>query len=184
MTDRSIARRYGRAVLDVAIQEADPEAVQQQLDDMAELIGGHDELRRALTNPAVPTPRKRAAVAALLERVSAVSTVSPVVSKLLLLLAERDRLGLLDELRRVYGECLLAHRQIVRAEVTTAVPLSPERADAIARGLSKATGKQVMLETTVDASILGGVVARIGSVVYDGSVTRQLDRMQAMLIEG
>ena len=100
MTDRSIARRYGRAVLDVAIQEADPEAVQQQLDDMAELIGGHDELRRALTNPAVPTPRKRAAVAALLERVSAVSTVSPVVSKLLLLLSERDRLGLLDELRR------------------------------------------------------------------------------------
>jgi F-type H+-transporting ATPase subunit delta len=181
MTTRSIARRYGRALLDVARQEADPEAVERELREITECIEGHDDLRRLLASPAVPTPRKRAAVAALLEHTGSISSV---VSKLLLLLAERNRLGLLGGIRHAYGESLLAFRQIVRAEVTTAVPLSAERADAIVRGLSKTTGKHVTLSTHVDPTIIGGVIARLGSVVYDGSVTRQLDRLKATLIDG
>ena len=73
-----------------------------------------------------------------------------------------------------YRERLLDYQNVVRAEVTTAVPLAAERPQAIERGLAKVTGRTVTLATKVNPAIIGGVVARIGSMVYDGSVTTQL----------
>lgn len=181
MTLHAIARRYAKALLDVAVAESDPVAVGTQLADVRSTIEGHDELRRVLTHPAVPSTRKRAAVEALLARDTRLA--SP-VRKLLLLLADRDRLGLLGLLAEAYGEALRVHQHIVRADVTTAVPLSADAARALEHGLSRATGQRVTLETRVDPAILGGVIARLGSVIYDGSVTRQLERLKATLIAG
>ena len=76
---------------------------------------------------------------------------------------------------------LLAHQQVVWAEVTTAVPLTAERVQATKRGLERVTGRDVVLETKVDPAILGGVVARVGSTVYDASVTRQLAKIRNTL---
>ena len=95
-----------------------------------------------------------------------------------MLLAERDRLVLLPDLLAAYRERLLDHQQVVRAEVTTATPIGPERAKAIEQGLARVTGRTVRLGTRVDPSIIGGVVARIGDTIYDGSVTRQLELMK------
>jgi len=67
--------------------------------------------------------------------------------------------------------------------VTTTTPLAPERTQAIQRALNRVTGRAVRLTTRVDAAILGGMVARIGSTVYDGSVTRQLAKMKERLVE-
>jgi len=97
--------------------------------------------------------------------------------------ADRDRLVLLPDLLESYRDRLLAHRHVVRAEVTTTVPLAADRAKAIERSLAQVTRQTVMLETKVDAGILGGVVARIGSIVYDGSVTRQLEKMKQRLAD-
>ena len=132
-----------------------------------------------LLNPAVPVPRKRAAVVELTEQAKA----SPILSKLLVLLAERDRLVLLPDLLAAYRERLLDYQHVVRADVTTASPLAPERAQAIQNGLARVTGRTVILSTHVDPSIIGGVVARVGSTVYDGSVTRQLEKMKERLVE-
>jgi F-type H+-transporting ATPase subunit delta len=99
------------------------------------------------------------------------------------LLAERDRLVLLPDLLAAYRERLLDHQHVVRADVTTASPLSADRAQAIQSGLARVTGRTVMLSTHVDPSIIGGVVARVGSTVYDGSVTRQLEKMKERLVE-
>ena len=71
--------------------------------------------------------------------------------------------------------------KIVRAEVTTAVTLSPDRAKAVEQSLARMTGRTVTLETRMDPSIIGGVVARIGSTVYDGSVATQLRKMREQL---
>jgi F-type H+-transporting ATPase subunit delta len=106
------------------------------------------------------------------------------VRKLLLLMADRDRLMLLPELEQAYQGRLMRHLRIVEAHVTTAVALTPDRADALARGLSRATGKDVRLTTVVDPAIMGGVVARMGSTVFDGSVTRQLERLRRELVAG
>ena len=132
-----------------------------------------------LLNPAVPAPRKRAAVAAVIDG----AKLSPAVAKLLVLLAERDRLVLLPDLLAAYRERVLDLRKVVRAEVVTAEPLSTEGAQAVERGLAQMSGRNVQMALRVDPSIIGGVVARIGSTVYDASVATQLQKMKQRLVE-
>ena len=180
MTNKTAATRYARALLDVAVKEQLPlEDIDREIASFAGLFTAHPTLSKVLLNPAVPVPRKRAAVRDLV----ALTKVSSVVGKLLSLLAERDRLVLLPDLVASYRDLLADHRQVVRAEVTTTTPLAPERTQAIQRALNRVTGRAVRLTTRVDAAILGGMVARIGSTVYDGSVTRQLAKMKERLVE-
>ena len=178
MTSRTAALRYARALFDVAVKEqVDLDAIERQLASFADLLRTHELLGKVLLNPAVPAPRKRATVSELVKRLS----MTPVVSKTLVLLADRDRLVLLPEIVDAYRRRLLDHQHVVRAHVTTATPLSDERAQAIEKSLALATGRRVTLATSVDPSIIGGVVTRIGSTVYDASITRQLERMKQRL---
>jgi F-type H+-transporting ATPase subunit delta len=180
MTGRTAATRYARALFDVALKErADLATIERELSEASTFIAGNDALNRALSNPAIPVAKKKAVMEQLLER----SPVTPVLSRLLLLMAERDRLMLLPELAQAYRVRLMEHQQVVRAEVTTAIPLPPDRVSALQQGLASATGRQVQLDTRVDPSIIGGAVARIGSTVYDGSVTTQLQRLKQQLVE-
>jgi F-type H+-transporting ATPase subunit delta len=114
----------------------------------------------------------------------ALAKTAPMLAKLLNLLAERDRLVILPDLLASYRARLREHQGIVSAEVTTAEPLAADRVKAMEQSLAKATGGAVLLETKVDPSIVGGAIARVGSVVYDGSVTRQLARIKQRLVEG
>jgi F-type H+-transporting ATPase subunit delta len=185
MSSRAAAARYARALFDVARANAsqgrsgDPAQVGADLYAFVSLVGGNDELRRTLINPALPPAVKTNIVAALLER----QPLCEPVSRLLHMLAERDRLALLPDIAEIYQERLLDYQQVVRAEVTTAVPLSADKEDALRASLAQATGRQVRLQTSVDPAILGGVVARVGSRVFDGSVARHLERVKAQLIE-
>jgi F-type H+-transporting ATPase subunit delta len=179
MTNKTAAIRYARALLDVGVKEqADLEKIQQDLAMFVDLFARHPNLEKVLLNPAIPVPRKQGAVAELIRLVD----VSPVVAKLVTLLAQRDRLVLLPELLSAYRERLLDHQKVVRAEVTTAVSLAPHQTQALQQGLAQLTGRTVTLATNVDPSIIGGVVARIGSTVYDGSVTTQLQKMKERLV--
>lgn len=178
MTNRTAANRYARALLDVAIHEtADLEAIERDLAQFAQLFTDHPTLAKVLFNPAVPVQRKRAAVADLL----ALAKPSPILGKLIALLADRDRLVLIPDLLASYRDRLLDYRKVVRAEVTTAAPLPEGRAETIERRLAQLTGSKILLSTRTDPSIVGGLVARIGSTVYDGSVTRQLGKMKEAL---
>lgn len=179
MTNRTAAARYARALLDVAVKEkADVRAIERQLADFSRLLTDHVQLHKALVNPAIPVQRKRAAMEELTKRAGP----APIVAKLLMLLAARDRLASLPDLVTAYRERMLEHLKIVRAEVTTAIKLPPEREKAVEQSLAKMTGRTVTLETRVDPSIIGGVVTRIGSTVYDGSVTTQLQKMKERLV--
>ena len=177
MTQRTAAARYARALFDVALAEDDPQLVEQQLTTVVEVFTGHADLWRAVTNPAVPVQKKRAVVDELLPQLA----LQPVVHKLIAMMAGRDRLLLLPDLLDTYRTRLLDHQEVVRADVTTAVPLAPERAEALKDKLTAITGRKVLMQTTTNTDIIGGVVARIGSTVYDGSVKRQLEKMQERL---
>jgi F-type H+-transporting ATPase subunit delta len=180
VTNKTAAIRYARALLDVAVKEkADLELIENELTQFADLFKLYPLLEKVLLNPAVPVPRKRAAVGDLLAQ----AKLTPIVSKLLALLTDRDRLVLVPELLKAYSDRLLDHRGVVRAEVTTALALDPRRAGAIQQGLASLTGRTVLLATKIDPSIVGGLIARIGSTVYDGSVTRQLEKMKERLVE-
>ncbi len=181
MTNRTAATRYARALLDVALQEkADLNRVEDELVAFVDLFTSNDTIKKVLLNPAVPAPRKGAAV----EQIAAQAGASDVVRKLLVLLAQRDRLVVLPELLAAFRSRLMDHQKVVRAEVTTAVPLEPARAQGIERRLAEVTGRRVILTTTVDPAVVGGMVARVGGTVYDGSVTMQLQKMKARLAAG
>jgi len=177
MSQRTSANRYARALFDVALAEDDPQVVEDQLAGVVGVFTGHDGLWRLVTNPAVPVQKKRGVVDELLTKMD----LRPVLRKLLAMLADRDRLPLLPDLLDGYRGRLLDHQHVVRAHVTTAVPLAPERAIALQDRLASLTGRRVVMETATSPAIIGGVVARIGSTVYDGSVKRQLEKMKDRL---
>ena len=177
MPSRASAARYARALFDVALKESDPVQIERDLAALAGLMSSNAELHAALTNPAVPVSAKRRIADALGTRLSA----APPTRKLFLLLADRDRLGIVPDLLAIYRERLMEHQQVVRAEVTTAAPLTPERASQIEKKLAVLTGRKVDMKTSVDPSIIGGVVTRIGSTVYDGSLATRLAKLKEKL---
>lgn len=177
MSTRASAARYAKALFDVAITEATPEQAEKELTAFSDLVAAHADLRLALGSPAVPAPRKRAVVAQLLDR----QQPSSPVRKLLLLLAERDRLDLLPDLVSVFHQRVMEHLKVVQAEVTTAAALTPERVAQLQQRLGASIGRTVTLTTKVDPALIGGMVTRIGSTVYDGSVATQLAALQQRL---
>lgn len=179
MSVRGSAARYAKALLDVAGRESIAQQAEQDVAGFVQLLAQHPDLKQALTNPAVPVTAKRGVMQELVGRL----TLSSPVAKLLLLLAERDRLTLLPDLLAVYRDRLMEHEQVVRAEVTTAAPLEARQAEQLQRRLSEVTGRRVTMTTKVDPAIIGGIVARIGSTVYDGSVATQLVRIRERLLQ-
>ena len=178
MTNRGAATRYARALFDTVLAEGlDLQQTQKDLGEFARLVAGNDALQRVLTNPAIPVVRKRAVIEQLIARAS----LQPVVAKLLLMLAERDRLVILPDVADVFDARLMEHQNVVRASIVTAVALPTDRVSALAAGLTRATGRNVLVDTQVDPAIIGGAVARIGGTVYDGSITRQLERIRETL---
>jgi F-type H+-transporting ATPase subunit delta len=181
MTSKTAAIRYARALFEVALREnADLDRIEQELAGFEDLFKQQPALKKVMLNPAVPVPRKRAAMVDL----TAYAQTSPIVTKLLVLLAERDRLIVLPDLLASYRDRLSSHRNVVRAEVTTSTPLAKGAADAIQQRLAQVTGRTVSMQTRVDPAIVGGLVAKVGSTVYDASVTRQLEKIRDRLVEG
>ncbi len=184
MTSRAAATRYARALFDVALKESDIRQAGRDLDGFAGVVAGNETLARVLANPAIPAAQKRAVIDSLLQ---AGGMASPVVANLLRLLADRDRLGLLAEVAEAYRVRIREYDQVIRVEIITAVVLPPDRLAALRQQLAAAGGRRpedVHVESRVDPAIIGGAITKIGSTVYDGSVTRQLAKMKETLAAG
>jgi F-type H+-transporting ATPase subunit delta len=180
MSLRTSANRYAKALFDVALQEnADLAQVGRDLDAVVAMLKGSPDLAESANRTGVSDADRLAIV----DKIGAAMGLTQAVKKLLLLLTQGRKLALMPELAMAYSERLLAHQNIVRAEVTSAAPLSPEKTKALEESLSQVTGKKVELSVSVNPELLGGVVARIGSTVYDGSVKTQLQRMRQELVE-
>lgn len=174
MTEQAAAGRYARALFEVSLDGGDPRRTERDLAAFQELVDGHEALGRVVRNRAVSPVVKKSVVAAILER----TKTADVVERLLLMLAERGRLHLLPALLAVYRERLREHLGVVRARVTTAEPLDRKRVASINRKLNAATGREVTIETAVDADLVGGMVTRIGGTVFDGSLAHHLGRLR------
>ena len=179
MSARTSAARYARALLEVALKESDPQKIERDLTSFANAVESSPELAHAVSNPRLPPGTRRGLVDALAKRIG----MEPPAAKLLALLADRGRLEITKDLLDIYRERLLAHSNIVKGTVTSATPLAPERVKALEQSLSSATGKSVQLDVNVDPALIGGVVTKIGSTVYDGSIRTQLQRMKQQLVE-
>ncbi len=175
MTEQAAATRYARALFEVSLDLGDPKQTEREIAAFQELVDGHETLGRVVLNRAISPAVKKAIVEAILERTP---TTSNVVRRLLVMLAERGRLHLLPTLLAVYRDRLMEHLGVVRARVATAEALDRKRVASINQKLDAATGQQVTIETTVDESLMGGMVTRIGGTVFDGSLAHHLDRLK------
>jgi len=174
-----MSRRYALALFDVAKKANHLEQAERDLTAFAAFVRDHDDLRRAFEAPAVPSQKKRALLDALLDR----SELRGEVPQLLRMLADRDRLGQLSEIAAAFDDRLRQERQVVEAHVVTAHPLNDAERTSLKNALKRASGADIALSEQVNPSIVGGFVARVGSQVFDASLTRQLERMKQRLLQ-
>ena len=170
----SAAKRYAQAVFGLAKERG---TLDRWLDDLAALNDLVSDQRAAevLASPAVSETEKLG----LVDRVLA--GAQPEARNLAHLLIQRQRIAIIPELAQRYGAAVLEERGIVIAEVTTAEPLGPQEQEMVRTQLSRMVGKTVQLRLNTDPSIIGGVIARVGDRLIDGSVINQLRRLRARL---
>lgn len=169
----AVANRYAHALADIVMAPGSPlrpEDAVSQVRAVEGLLQESLELRTALATPAIQNSRKRAVMADLLARIGG----SPLIRNFVYVLIDHRRIGWIGEIREALELQLDERLGFVRAEVSSAAPLSPPQSVILESELSKLTGKRMRLRFEVDPSLLGGVVARIGSKVYDGSVRGEL----------
>jgi len=177
MIPGSIARRYAKALFSLAVEKGRIEPWSDSLLALGQAIEGSTELRDVLQNPAYPRETRAAVMARLTEPFH----LDAEPAALLQLLGERNRLGGLTAIGAAFRELADVELGRIRARVTSAVPLDDAAVHAIAERLSAATQKKVLVERVIDPAILGGVVAQVGSVVYDGSIRTQLEDLRSTL---
>jgi F-type H+-transporting ATPase subunit delta len=169
----AVANRYARALADIVMTPGSvlkPEDAVAQVRAVEGLIQESPELRTALLTPAIQNSRKRAVMADLLARIG----TSTLIRNFVYVLIDHRRTGVISEIREALELQLDERLGFVRAEVSSAAPLNEPLTAGLESELSKLTGKRMRLRFDVDPSLLGGVVARIGSTVYDGSVRGEL----------
>jgi F-type H+-transporting ATPase subunit delta len=178
MAAGSVSRRYARALFSIGVDRGSFEQLGKELEGFADLWSGSTELRQALENPVFKPSEKRAVLQSLLPRVAPTADVQ----KFILLLLERSRLQGVAAIARAYREMADVHTGRVRAHVTSAQPLAAAELERVRQSLAKRTGKQVILEASVDPALIGGLVARVGDLVLDGSVRTQLGTLRDKLL--
>jgi F-type H+-transporting ATPase subunit delta len=175
-----IGTRYAKALLDVVLAPSskdDPKQVLKEVRSINSLIRDSNDLHNALLSPAVSPSRKRA----VLGRLMGPDGISKTVRNFLFVIIDHRRIHELPNILEAYDVLLDQRLGFVRADVTSATTLAePQRAELEAE-LSRLAGKKAKLTFTIDPTLIGGVVARVGSLVYDGSVRGQLERLRVKL---
>lgn len=180
MISSAIASRYAHALVDVVTSPsaaANPEAVTRELRGFEAAMAESPELRTALESPAISPARKRAVVGRIADRLD----VSKITRNFLFVLIDHRRTAALPEIVEAFETFLDERLGFARADVTSAQELNEGQRAELARQLSALTGKQVKPRYTVAPELIGGVVARVGSTVYDGSVRGRLQALERRL---
>jgi F-type H+-transporting ATPase subunit delta len=174
-----VGTRYAKALLDV-VMRTNPQQALAQLRLMNELTSASPELNTALLSPAVSPARKRAVIGRLMEPMG----LSTPVRNFLFVVIDHRRLSELPAIVEAFDLLIDQRLGFVRAEVSSARSLDEPQQKGLEAQLSRLAGKKAKLRFTTDPALIGGVVARVGSVVYDGSVRGQLERLRVKLASG
>jgi F-type H+-transporting ATPase subunit delta len=175
-----IARRYAKALLAIGKEDGQAETYQKELADFAKLLKDNQELEHVIVCPLYADEARKNVLKAFIEKMGP----SKIMASFLSLLFEKGRIQYLTDISLVYERLTDELADIMRADVVSAVELPDEGVEKIKKALSEQTGKQVTIETKVDASLIGGVVTKIGDLVLDGSVKTQLNSLKESLQRG
>ncbi len=177
MSLNTVARRYGSALADVAIDRGEAVEIKAEIEAWVSIIGSSPELREVFVNPTIPYDQKRSVLETLISRTRCRETTASFLRVLL----KNQRLAQLQDISERFDQILDERGGIVAADVTTARPVPEQLGTALRETLVKVTGRKVRLSFVTDKTIIGGMIARIGSTVFDGSVQSQLERLAADL---
>jgi F-type H+-transporting ATPase subunit delta len=175
-----VSRRYAKALSEVAAEKGVLESVGRDLHTIAGLFKQNREATSFFANPGIPLADKRRVLQSLAERAG----IQPLSANFLGLILEKRRLLYLPEIVLAYEELTDERLNRAKATVISAAPLPEPTLEGLRARLGMATGKEVYLETRIDSDIMGGVVAQVGSTIYDGSLRTQLRRMREQLLKG
>jgi F-type H+-transporting ATPase subunit delta len=178
MLKGAIARRYAGAIFEIARKQ---NTIDRTLDDVKEIaqLFANRKLAYLLREPKIPAQRKETAL-----REALTSRVLPTSLNLALLLVQRELVDFMQNIAQELEQLVLDYRNQAVAEVTTATPMDEPQRAMVKRALEQSTGKQILMHTKVDPSILGGVVAQVGDQVVDSSVRYRLHALQQQLLAG
>jgi F-type H+-transporting ATPase subunit delta len=180
MTSHAVVTRYASALADVLLGPnagIPSAAAAAQLRSFESALSGTSALRTVLASPAVPRTRKRTIV----RRISEALGLSRIITNFLLVLTDHGRAGALTETIHALEVLLDERSGLVHADVRSAFELTTEQKEALSRELARLAGKQVRTKFAADPDLIGGVTARLGSKLYDGSVRGSLARMRDAL---
>ncbi|MEM0964467.1 MAG: ATP synthase F1 subunit delta [Bacteroidota bacterium] len=173
-----VARRYAQALTEEAQTQGHLDAVDSDVDALRETIGGSRDLLLLLESPVVPRAKKQAVLDRLFD-----GTVSDLTVRFVRLLTQKEREGSLPAILDAYRQLRDERTGTVEATVRTAKPLEPSQRDQLQAALEARAGATVRMRYEIDSDLIGGLVVRIGDVVYDQSVKHQLDVLRDQLAE-
>lgn len=178
MLKGAIGRRYAGAIFDIALRQ---HTVDRTLEDMQEIarLFSRRTLAYLLNEPKIPLQRKENVL-----RQSLASRVLPTSLNLTLLVVQRELVEAMPTIARELNRLVLDYKNQAVAEVTTAAPMDEQQLGKVRRALEQKTGKTILMQTKVSPDILGGVVARVGDQLIDGSVRHRLDALKQQLLIG
>ncbi|HTK07784.1 MAG TPA: ATP synthase F1 subunit delta [Ktedonobacteraceae bacterium] len=176
MLKGAIARRYAGAIFDLALKQNTLDRTLEDIQGIAQLFKQR-RLAYLLSEPKISAKRKETAI-----RQALASQVLPASLNLALLVVQRNLVEIMPNLAAELQQLVLDYKNQAVAQVTTATAMDEKQLSVIKQALERQTGKQIILETRVDPSILGGVVARVGDQIIDGSVRYRLAALQQRLL--
>ncbi len=177
MKGGTAAYRYAKALFSLAQDDHRHREVRSEIEALRDLFDGTREIRDALLTPAHPASERKAALRAIADHAS----ISPVVKNFVSYLIDQRRLINFNDIVESYGQLADRAEGMVTAEVVSASPMDDRRKDRLRRALSERTGQEVRLEIEVDPSLIGGAIAKVGDLVFDGSLRTQLGQLRANL---
>jgi F-type H+-transporting ATPase subunit delta len=174
MVTGSLARRYARALVDLGVAKGTLDQLGADLRNFAAAMKTSTELVSSLTNPAIRRADRRKVIEALLTYFKA----DPTTRSLVAVLLDGERIGTLPMISREVDAMIEARAGRVSAEVSSAIELTPAQLAELTRVLERLSGKKIDVVKHLDPSLIGGVVAKVGDVVYDGSLRSQLHQLR------
>ena len=180
MRSSAAARRYARALFSLAREDHHVNEVRAELALLNRLLDENQELREALLTPLYPVAQRKAVLIAIARQ----AEMGEVVRNFYAYLIDQRRLVDFAAIREEFERLADEASGLVTAQVVSASPLDDSRKDRLQRALSQRTGREVRLEMTVDEALIAGAVAKVGDLVFDGSIRTQLQQLQASLTKG
>ena len=180
MSTETIARRYSAALVDSVLNSGETETVKNELGQLNDMFAANENLTTVFSNPAIAHANKEKVLESLIAQAKPTRTTA----NFLRILLRNGRLGEIGAINDRFESVLEERSGVVAADIISARDLPDTERAAFQTNLEKLTGKKVNINYSVDKEIIGGVVTRIGSTVYDGSVKTKLENLKEQLVNG